>query len=304
MELRLKLELESIRYFIKVIEQKSFNKAAQILNVPKSNISKSISRLENQLSTKLIQRTTRNLTLTPAGQHLFAQCQSAIYQLESANQTLLGSDKVLAGPVRLTAPEDLGAFVIAPAIADLTKAHSKITFELNYTDQVIDLVKDGYDLAVRIGQLNQSRFKAKKVGEINLIMVASPTYLRKTKRIHHPKELVDHECISFRARSLSQQWTLRSQNSKLNIAVKSRVTSNQMTSLLQIVQNDVGVALIPAYLCQNRIKEGSLIQVLPNWTSHGMPVYLISPNPTALSARIKLTSDHLAERLKDALAFT
>ncbi|MGZ3826817.1 MAG: LysR family transcriptional regulator [Bdellovibrio sp.] len=295
------MELESIRFFIKVIEQESFTKAAQVLNVPKSTISKAISRLEEQLSAKLIQRTTRNLTLTAAGRQFFDHCQAAIYQLEMAHQTIHGIDKVVAGPIRLTAPEDLGTFVMAPAIAELTSKYPKISFDLNYTDQVVDLVKDGYDLAVRIGKLNQSRFKAKKVGEISLITVASPGYLKKHKRLQNPKDLEDHECLSYRVRNMSQRWFLQSQSERQTVSVKSRITCNQMTSLLQLAQNDAGIAMIPSYLCQTQIQKGNLVHVLSGWSSQGLPVYLLSPSATSLSSRLKVSAEFLAEKIKHVL---
>lgn len=295
------MELESIRFFVKVIEQKSFTKAAGILNVPKSTISKSISRMEGELGTSLIQRTTRSLSLTAAGKQFFDYCQSAIHQLEDAQKTMFGADKVVAGPIRLTAPEDLGTFMIARAVGELTKQHPKISFELNYTDQVVDLVKDGYDLAVRIGPLNQSNFKAKKVGEIILIMVASPKYIKTHPKINHPRDLEQHECLSYRARSLSQRWTLHSKSTRFSASIKSRITSNQMTSLMQISQSDVGIALVPAYLCQPLLVSGDLIHVLPEWSSPGLPVYLLSPNSNLISARIRITADHLATKIKNAL---
>ena len=150
------MDLELCRIFVKVVQYNSFSKAAEVLKMPKSTVSRSITRLERETGTKLLVRSTRSLTVTQAGQEFYEASLGPIHQLEDAQKALVGKDSLLTGTVRMTAPEDLGTFVIAPAIAKLSSQYPSLRFELKYTDTIVDLVKEGFDLAVRIGRVKNS----------------------------------------------------------------------------------------------------------------------------------------------------
>lgn len=291
--------IELTRFFVRVVEKGSFSRAAEFLKVPKSTVSKSITRLEKETGTQLLVRTTRSLTLTAAGRAFYDACLGPIQILEDARKSLHGQDSMLSGTVRITAPEDLGAYVISPAIGELVTKNPALNFELHYTDEIVDLVKDGFDLAVRIGRLQESSLRARKAAEILLILVASPQYLRKSPKIKTPSELASHNCLTISARS--PVWRLRSKGANELVKLKPRIVSNQMTSLMNMCSAGAGVALIPAYLCREEIERGELEQVLPDWVSPGLNVSLISPIPSAASVRLKVTMDHLALSLKKAL---
>ncbi len=160
------MQIELVQVFVQVVKNGSFTRAAETLRVPKSTVSKAISRLESETGTKLLIRTTRSQTLTAAGKVFYDSCVGPIQAIEDAQKSLSGNDSMLNGTLKITAPEDLGTDVIAPACGRLTLKHSGLNFELNYTDQLLDLVKDGYDLAIRIGYLKESGLKSRKVGEI------------------------------------------------------------------------------------------------------------------------------------------
>ncbi len=292
--------IELTRMFVRVVQNGSFSRAAELLKIPKSTVSKGISRLERETGTQLLLRTTRSLTLTAAGRAFFDTCTGPIQILEDAQKSLYGKDSILSGLVRITAPEDLGSYVISPAIGALAKKNPALNFELNYTDREVDLVRVGFDLAVRIGRLRESNLKSKKVAEVTLILVASPAYLKAADKIRNPKDLESHSCLTINARA--PEWTLRSKSSSATVKFNPRLISNQMTSIMNISVSGAGVALIPAYLCAKEIEDGQLVQVLPEWTSPGLNVSLISPLSSASSARLKVTSDHLALSIQTALS--
>ena len=283
--------IELTRIFIKVVQQGSFSKAAELLKIPKSTVSKAIARLERETGTKLLLRTTRSQTLTASGRAFYETCLEPLQILEDAQKSLFGQDAIVAGKIKITAPEDLGTHVVAPIIGELSQLHEKLSFELQYTNQLIDLVKDGFDFAIRIGTLKQSGLKAKRIGEVTLIPVAAPSYLEKRGKISSPQDLLKHDCLSISAGNLMQRWDLKNKSQTAKIMVNVKVESNQMTSLLQVAIAGGGVALVPSYLCKNELLQKKLVRVLPGWHSVGMPVSLVSPVSMASSARLKLVSD-------------
>ena len=177
------MQIELIQMFVQVVKSGSFTKAAQVLKLPKSTVSKGLAKLEKETGTKLLLRTTRSQTLTAEGRIFYDACSGAVESIENAHKSLYGNENLLTGKIKLTAPEDLGTEVIAPLAATLSQKYLNLSFQLIYTDEVLDLIKDGYDLAVRIGKLSESSLKVKKIGELKLILVASPTYLKSKNKI-------------------------------------------------------------------------------------------------------------------------
>ena len=284
-----------------MIQNQSFSRAAEILKMPKSSVSRAISRLERESGTKLIVRTTRSLTLTAAGRVFYEASIGPVIQLEDAQKSLYGKDSILTGLVRITAPEDWGALVVAPAIADLSSQHKDLTFELSYTEEIVDLVKDGFDIAIRIGRIPDSDLKLKRVGEIDMIAVASPRYLKTASRIKQPQDLRGQVCISFGQQTMARKWTLRSPKGTMHVPIKTKISSNHMTSLLYLVEAGGGVALLPSFLCKAQLSIGKLIDVLPGWRSPSFPVSIVTPLQPSSSARLKITVDKLYSALAAAI---
>ena len=293
------MEIELVHIFVKVVKMGGFSKAAEALRIPKSTVSKAVTKLEHDTGTKLLIRTTRSQTLTAAGKAFYDSCVGPIQTIEDAQKSLSGNDSILTGTLKITAPEDLGTEVLAPAAGQLAKKHPGLNFEFIYTDDVLDLVRDGFDLAVRIGTPKESGLKLKKAGEVVLILVASPSYLKSTEKIRKPEDLKNHSCLALLG---LRQWKLKSDSSSIHVSVQPRIISNQMSSLLKVAATNAGVALVPSYLAQPLINEGKLMHVLPKWHSEGMPVSILSPLPFASSARLRVTADYFLEELQKALA--
>lgn len=294
--------IELIQSFIKVVQFGSFSRAAENLQVPKSTLSKAVSKLEKQTNSILLIRTTRSLSLTPAGKVFFESCVGPLQKIEEAHKSLYGQKDDLAGLIRLTAPEDLGTEVIAPLIADLMREHPRLSFDLNYSDEVLDLVRDGYDLAVRIGKLSESRLKAKTIGEVNMSLVASIHYLKENPRLRHPSDLENHQCLSMKVYANQQRWLLQSKKGSYSVKIKPRVICNQMNSLLQIAIAGGGVALVPTFLCHRPVDEKKLVYVLPEWKHAGAVVSLVSPFATQSSARLKIVAEKIIAETRKSLA--
>ena len=295
------IDIGLTRLFVKVVQNGSFSRAAELMRIPKSTVSKGVSRLERETGTKLMVRTTRSLTLTATGRAFYDTCLGPVQTLEDAQKSLQGRDSILTGLVRITAPEDLGSQVIAPAIGELTRKHPLLQFEVHHSDTLIDLVKDGFDLAVRIGKLKSSGLRARRIGEVVLIPVASPQYLKGRTRIKQAHELKDHDCLALNYKTSTHYWILKKDTKSLKVPVVVRISSNQMTSLLNAARAGAGIALVPAFLAQKDLTQGHLIRILPEWSSPGLDVSLVSPQTSASSARLKVTGDQIFYAVQKAL---
>lgn len=295
------IEIELIRIFVKVIQHGGFSKAAEKLNIRKSTVSKAIKKLEDMTETKLMIRSTRNHTLTFAGQRFYESCIEHIQALEEAQKSLLGTDSMTVGNVKLTAPEDIGSQLIAPVIGKLSTLYPKLKFNLQYTNQVIDLVKDGYDLAIRLGKLKESRLKAKNIGYLKLIIVAAPKYLKNSSSIKTPLDLSNHNILSISDNILSKSWTLTNGKQTKKISVSPIIESNQMSSLLEACICNAGLLLAPAFLCESAIQSGKVIRVLEKWYIPGPQVSIVSPISMNSTARLKIVSEALVKEIKNKL---
>ncbi|NUP12827.1 MAG: LysR family transcriptional regulator [Polyangiaceae bacterium] len=295
-----KVGLELTRIFVKVVERGSFSRAAETLRLPKSTVSKSIARLERELDVKLLVRTTRAVAPTAAGRAYFDQCAGPIEALDLAHKSIASRDREVSGHLRITAPEDYGAHVVSPAIAELVVHYPGLSFEVRYTDEVVDLVRDGFDLAIRLGKLKASRLYARRLGESSLIAVASPAYLEQAPPLLRPADLLNHACLSITAGAAD--WTLLGPRGRVRVPVQSRILCNQMSSLVQMATRGAGVALVPSFLCRAEIEAGQLVRALPAWGRPGMQVSLAAPLPSSASARLKVVMDHLSAAIPRALS--
>ena len=295
------MELESIKIFVKVIQVGSFTRAAEQLRLPKSTVSRAVRRLETETGTQLLLRTTRSLRLTPAGRAFYEASAAPVRALEDARRSIQGGDRVIAGPVKLTAPEDLGSHAVSPALGRLLRDHPDLSLDVNYTDEVVDLVRDGYDLAVRLGPLPASGFRALRLGEVFLIPVAAPTYLARAPKIREPRDLRVHHGIAYTPETTHPRWTLRSGRSTVHVGIRVRAGANQMSSVMAMAEAGGGVAFAPSYLCRKAIAAGRLTPVLPGWLSPGFAVSLVSPRSAGMPARVRVVADRLAAAIREGL---
>lgn len=295
------MDIALVHIFISVVKAGSFTKAAANLGLPKSTVSKAISQLEEITKTKILLRTTRSLSLTEAGRKFYDSCVGPLQAIEEAQRTLVGKDHLLNGNLKITAPEDLGTEVIAPAVGRLVQEYPGLSFELVYTDEVVDLIGGGYDLAIRIGYLKESSLKFKKLGEIKLILVTSSQYLKTMDKIQRPEQLQKYSCLSINPKPIREYWSLKSKSSQIKLKIQPRILCNQMSSLLKATLAGGGIALMPEFFCRREIESGNLVQILPQWSSVGMPVSVVSPLPFSASARLRLITDQISEVVQNAL---
>lgn len=295
------MNLEILKTYVQVIQSGSFSSAATLLKLPKSTVSRSISRLEDESGTKLLIRTTRSLKMTEAGRLLFENCVGPIQALDEAHKSIRGTDSAVSGLLRITAPEDLGTHVISSEIAKIRRDFPLLKFEITYTDRVIDMVQEGYDIAFRVGKLPPTRLRSQKMGEVILILVATPEYLSQHKKIQSPEDLSAHDCLSYSFGGANLKWTLKSAKGAESVAINPKITSNQMTSLLRMSLESAGVAFVPAYLCREYLASKKLQHVLPTWHGNPFQVSMLSPLSVNMSARLRVATERLSVGIRFAL---
>ncbi len=294
------MEIQLIHYFVNIVKHGSFTKAAKSLKVPKSTLSKAVSKLEQETGTKLLIRSTRKQTLTSAGRDFYEACLGPIQTIEDAQKSLYGLDNVISGTVKITVPEDFEISLLSSCIQTLCEKYSDLKIILKSTNDIVDLIGEGFDFAVRIGPLEESNLRVRNIGYIKLVTVVSKEYFEKIK-LDSPRDLVNVRCIGLTSNKPFQVWTLI-KNKKIEV-IKTPLTveTNQITSVYKLTLSGAGVSILPTFLCQNDIDTGKLIRVLEDWEYKNVPVSLVSPLSTLNSVRLKVLSDEIINTLRKRL---
>jgi len=294
------MEIQLIHYFVKIIEHGSFTKAADFLKMPKSTLSKAVSKLERETGTKLLIRSTRKQTLTAAGRDFYESCLGPIQTIEDAHKNLYGKDSVISGTVKITVPEDFEIFLLSSCIQQLGEKYPHLKFIINSTNDVVDLIGEGFDFAIRIGPLEESNLKVRTIGHIKLATLVSKQYLSKIE-LNTPEDLMNVRCIGLSTNKPHQSWRLTKNAKTDTIKTPLAVETNQITSVYKLTLSGAGVSVLPTFLCQKDIESGLLVSVLTDWKYDDVPVSLVSPLSTIHSARLKVVSDEIIGALRGFL---
>lgn len=290
------LDLNQIMVFVKVVESGSFTKAAEVLNQPKSRLSRRLAALEKSLETQLLYRTTRQMQLTEAGKEYYRKCAPLLQNLQEANTTLTSKSEQLSGTIRVTAPEDFGKMILSHLIDEFLKIHPKVRFDVVLAGAYLDLVKESIDVAVRIGSLKDASLKSKKVLELSSIVVASPAFLEKHGTVSRPEQLREVPCLSFTFMRKGL-WRLLREKHEVRIKTEGSVIANSPEFMYHFALLGRGAALLPPFLCEEALKDGRLVHILKGWASPSVPIHLLTPAQKETSLRTKLFMGFVWERL-------
>jgi DNA-binding transcriptional LysR family regulator len=291
------MDYNDIPVFIRVVETSSFTKAAELLGVQKSSVSRSVVRLETELGVRLLQRTTRQLGLTDAGQTFYERVRGAWNGFEEAATTVreLGSEP--RGTIRITSVPGAAAFGLADALTSFTRQYPSIVIEVEVSTRIVDLVSESFDLALRAGRLADSSLIAKKVGTTDLVLLASPAYLKRKGRPRSVRELEEHECVIFRGRGGRATWEVRTPDGEDIVDVRGAVNANEADFVLNAAIASAGIVALPPQLAREAIKRGELEVVLPGNHLKGADLHVVLPSSAFVPARVMLLRDHLVREL-------
>ena len=291
------VDLNRVAVFLRVVELQSFTAAAEALGLPKSSVSRSVARLEESLGVQLLQRTTRAVQLTEAGRVYFDEASRALSALEQAHETLSQLDGQPQGAVRITAPVDLGAQVLAPLAARFVRRTPGITLDFLLTSRVVNLVDEGVDLGVRAGPLRDSSLIARKVNGLEAWLLASPGYLDARGTPTGVEQLAEHDCVLFRPRRAHAEWTLVGPGGSTRVAVRGPVAGDDFTFLYEAVLAGAGVGLLPALYCEPDLAQGRLVRLLPPYTGPSAPLHIVWPPSKHVPKRVQLVREWLVKAL-------
>lgn len=270
------MNLNEIAVFVHVVQAGSFRRAAQVLAMPNSTVSTKVSQLEQRLGVQLLQRTTRKLRLTTAGESFFAHCASALDTLRTAEAEAATRQTEAQGTLRITAPTEMGESLLATIVRQYVERYPKVRVELLLTDRIVDLVTEGIDLALRAGKLPDSSMKARRLGTSRFAAFASPQYLARRGTPRHPRDLANHECLIFTT-LFPDQWELVDGKQTVHVTARGSLSANDLPALRSFAALDHGIALLPVFLCYDDVKRGRLLRVLPSWSSRPAPMHLVYP---------------------------
>jgi len=293
--------LQAITAFVTVVEAGSFARAAERLDASVSAVSRHVAELEAHLDARLLNRTTRRLSLTEAGTTFHERCVQLLADLEEAEQSASQGGATPRGTLKLTCPITYGVRVLAPAIAAFVARHAQVRVDAELSDRAVDLVDEGFDLAVRIGAIRSQFLVARRIGSTALVCCASPGYLARHGTPRAPEDLSRHACLTYEYAPVRNQWRFAAPDGgERAVRVAGPIHANNGRMLVALAAEGAGIACEPDFIVAPEIAGGRLVPVLEDWTAPAMPIHAAYPSRRHLSAKVRAFVDFLAERAAGA----
>ena len=276
------MDLNLVKTFVKLAETGSFTQAAKSLGQPKSRVSRAISRLEEELAVQLVRRTTRQTSLTSEGEIFFRATGRIIHELEEEIDSALDMGSDISGIIKITAPEDLAQTYLPTLISKYTKNYPKVQIQTIITSEYVDLIKNNVDLAFRIGKLKDSNLIQKKVGNVKMILAASPKYIKKWGAPKRIKDLENHHFMPF------HHWDKFPELYELNS--RPNIVGDSFVLLVNLALADAGITMLPDFYAKQYLEDNKLVRVVPSWEGPPNDLNLLYPTRKT-SARVRLMID-------------
>ncbi len=286
--------------FAAVVESGTFSAAGERLGIAKSVVSRRISQLESRLGSRLMNRTTRRLALTDAGKNFYQRAVQILADLDDAEQSVTEETAELRGSIKLAAPLSFGLSHLSNAITDFLSTHPAIELNLDLNDRNINLVEDGFDMAVRVGELKDSTLVARRLGVARLITCASPAYLQQYGEPVHPDELRQHVGLQYSNVTYKQAWRYETPEGKtIHAQPQIRIRSNNGDVLAAAAVAGLGITTGPTFILGRYIKDNSLVELLDEYQRPATGIHAVYPPGRLMPKRVQVLSDFLASRFGD-----
>ena len=292
--------LESLRAFVRVVEVGSFSAAGRQLDMAPSSVSRQINEIENQLAARLFHRTTRKLSLTEAGQIYYERVVTILQELDEARLAVSHIDGAPSGIIRITAPTGLCRRHIVPAIAAYQEQYPGVKVMMQVSDQYVDIVNEGVDLAIRVGQLSDSSLIAKKIADARIVVCASPKYIKENGVPKVPENLLGHRCINLGSHYRSHVWKFKSNQGNKPIKVSGSIVVDDGESLVAAATAGLGIISVPHWIVGGELKQGILKEILKKYpiTPNVSPIYAVYPHQRHLPPKVRTFIDFLVNRFR------
>jgi len=267
-------DLNGLRVFARVADLGSFSAAARSLQSPVSTISRKVAELEERLGVLLIKRTTRKLSLSEEGRRLFDSSAGHLQALAEAEAKLTCAGTSAKGALRVSAPVAFGRGEFIDFVSLFARTHPEIRLDLSITNEFVDLVRSGVDVAIRFGELEDASVIVRRLGVSRRVLVASPAYLKQRRKPRTVPELTQHDCVLF-AKTESAEWLLQRGKRRAKVSVRGALSANNFETVTEFAVRGHGIALVPAPYSLTGLANGSLVRVLPEWSSAAIPVHAV-----------------------------
>ncbi len=290
--------LNRMMIFYHVVDSGSFTDAAKVLKMAKSAVSRHISLLENEIGAKLLNRTTRQLSLTNVGQIYYLSCQRIIEETQFMQNEISVLQNQPVGSLKIAATNSIGNVYIAPLIVEFMRLYPKINIDLMLQDQVIDMVEEGVDVSVRVGWLKDSNLVAQKISDSRMVLTASPAYIKQYGPVVTPKELEKLQWIIFSLLPKPTEWVFKQNKKVETISVKGNIKTNNAEAVRTLLLAGSGVSVLSHFMVADDIQEGRLVELLPNYDLGSAGVYLVYQEKQYKQLKIQLFNDFISKNLK------
>ncbi|MGV6816863.1 MAG: LysR family transcriptional regulator [Thiotrichales bacterium] len=288
---------ENMRSFVRVVEAGSISAAADRLGMAKSVVSRRLKELESHLGVELFHRTTRSMNLTDTGRAFYHQSVRILDDLLEAEAAASQAHTTLQGRLKIALPSSFGLLHMTPALNDFLDAHPHIEFDLDFNDREVDLIQEGFDLAIRIARLPDSSLIARRLAPINMVLCASPDYLQQHGEPQHPDELSRHRCLTYSLLKDPYTWSfIDTQQQQHNVPIRSVMQASAGDFLKQAAIRGHGLVYLPTFLAYEAIETGELLPLMRSFQPEAMDAYAIYPPTRHLSQRVRALVDFLAAR--------
>ncbi|AXS39727.1 LysR family transcriptional regulator [Breoghania sp. L-A4] len=291
-------DLIDIRSLIVVLETGGFSRAAAQLGVSKSIISRRIARLEEDLGTRLLSRTTRGISATDAGLEFKARGERILADLQEARDAVQQRGDGLSGRLRLSAPLSFGVRYMAPLLAELAQRHPRLEIDAAYSDRITDIVGDGFDVALRIGRLKDSSLVARRIAPVYTAVVASPAYLEAHGTPQQPDDINRHECLIYSGATVAE-WRFKAGRKWVSVHPQGRLRADSGEAILRWATDGLGLAALPTFLCSDAIHSGSLVPVLTDYPLPEAALHAVRPPGVHVPRKVRMLIDAAVDRFAE-----
>lgn len=285
--------------FVAVVDAGSFVGGADALQMSKSAISRVVSDLESRLGVRLLHRTTRRLSLTREGELFHERCRDLLTGVSEAEAELSLHAGEVIGDLRVSAPVSFGLMVLAPLWPAFMAEHPRLVLDVTLGDRLVDLVDEGFDLAVRIAQLPSSSLVSRRLTATRLVLCATPQYLARHPALTHPSELASHPVFAYKLLATGEHWHFDGPDGPLTVRIHPRMRSNSGDSCCEAALQHLGLVLQPSFMVAPHLASGRLVEVLPAWRSTELGIYAVYPSRKQLTPKVRRMVDFLATTLAE-----
>jgi len=290
--------------FVQVVDEGSFSRVAEKLSLTNSVVSKRIARLEASLNAQLLYRTTRKLSLTDAGRTLYNKARIAKLAFQEAENAVTGYGEDMKGNIRITMPAVSANLILSESVAEFCKLHPEVSVDLYITNRLVDLIEEGFDLAIRTAELEDSSLIARRLIDSQWVICATPDYLERHGTPQTPAQLQSHECLIYKFdQTANGIWPLYIDGTEQLLPVQGRFHSNHLNAIKQATLSDLGIAFLPQALVYEEMQQNTLTQILQRFTRKKMGMYAVYPKARQPDQKLKLLVSHLRESLHQKQAY-